>query len=81
MHIAPVEPFTDAEMAKILQACDAYEKLPGAEMPIKAFVLLLRYSGLRIHDAVTLERKSVTGDTLLVRTEKTGTVVSLKCDT
>jgi integrase/recombinase XerD len=64
-------------MDKILQACDAYEKIPGAEMPIRAFVLLLRHSGLRIYDAVTLERKSVTGDTLLVRTEKTGTIVRL----
>lgn len=78
VHPEPIEPFTDGEMVKILQACDAYAKLPGAKMPIEAFVLLLRHSGWRIHDATTLERKNVTGGTLLVHTEKTGTQVRLR---
>jgi len=42
---------------------------------IKAFVLLLRHSGLRIGDAVTLERRRITGDKLFLYTAKTGTAV------
>jgi integrase len=72
---APVIPFTDAQMVKILDACDVYEKLPCVKIPIKIFVLASRHAGLRIHDVVTLERKMVDGDTLQRQTEKTGTVV------
>ena len=42
---------------------------------IWAFVLLLRNSGLRIGDAVTLERSRITGDKLFLYTAKTGTPV------
>ena len=42
---------------------------------IQALVLLLRHSGLRIVDAVTLERSRVTGDKLFLYTAKTGTRV------
>jgi len=42
---------------------------------IRALVLLLRHSGLRIGDAVTLERGRITGDKLFLYTAKTGTPV------
>jgi integrase len=42
---------------------------------IRAFVLLLRHSGLRIGDALMLERSRVTGDKLFLYTAKTGTPV------
>ncbi len=38
-------------------------------------MLLLRYSGLRIRDAVTLPRNRVQGDKLFLFTAKTGTPV------
>jgi len=38
-------------------------------------MLLLRYSGLRIGDAVTLERSRIAGDKLFLYTAKTGTPV------
>jgi len=40
-------------------------------------VLLIRYSGLRIGDAVMLERRRVTADKLFLYTAKTGTPVYL----
>jgi integrase/recombinase XerD len=77
----PVEPFTDSEMEKIFKACTNYKTVkPSANsspMPIKAFVLLLRWSGLRVADAVTLERSRLTGDRLFLYTQKTGTPVHL----
>ena len=42
---------------------------------LRAFVLLLRYSGLRIGDAVTLAQSRITGDKLFLYTAKTGTPV------
>ena len=44
---------------------------------LRAFVLVLRHSGLRIGDAVTLERSRITGDKLFLYTAKTGTPVHL----
>jgi integrase len=73
----PVEPFTDAEMESVFKACDSYKTLKSSPLPIKAFVLLLRWSGLRITDAVTLERSRLTGDRLFLYTAKTGTPVHL----
>jgi integrase/recombinase XerD len=46
-------------------------------MPIKAFALLLRWSGLRIADAVTLKREKLAGDRLFIYTAKTGTPVHI----
>jgi len=69
----PVEPFTPDELTKIFKAADEHK----GSMPMKAFVLLLRWSGLRIADAVTLERSRLTGDRLFLYTAKTGTPVHL----
>jgi len=44
---------------------------------VKGLVLLLRYSGLRIRDAVSLSRERIAEDKLLLRTMKTGTIVWL----
>jgi integrase len=80
----PTMPYTPDQMADILSACEKYGKkcrggkYRGAEnvRRIRAFVLLLRYSGLRVGDAVMLERKRITGDKLFLYTAKTGTPVS-----
>ena len=71
----PSVPFTDEEFQRILTACDNYRSLTGVH--IKAFVLLLRYSGLRIRDAVTLERSRLSNGKLFLSTSKTGTIVNL----
>jgi integrase/recombinase XerD len=65
----PTLPFTAAEMNRILDACDKY---PGNKERIKAFVLAMRYSGLRIGDAIALKRDQLTGTSLLLYTQKTG---------
>lgn len=66
----PTLPFTAEEMGSILTA--------AADNPrLRAMVLLLRHSGLRIGDAVTLSRDRVRDGRLLVYTAKTGTPVHL----
>lgn len=72
----PVVPFSPEDMEKILKACDSYRTINNG-IPIKAFVLLLRYSGLRIRDAVSLQRSKLDKDKLLLFTAKTGTPVHL----
>jgi integrase len=75
----PTLPFTAEEMEKILWACDLfatrgrYRALNRKR--IRAMVLLLRYSGLRIADAVTLKRDRITNGKLFLYTAKTGTPV------
>jgi integrase len=81
----PTMPFTPDQMAVILSACEKYgNKARGGRYTgpenarrIRAFVLLLRHSGLRIGDGVTLERGRITADKLLLSTAKTGTPVHL----
>ncbi len=70
----PTSPFTREEFAAILAACDDYRNKENA-VRLRALVLLLRYSGLRIRDAVTLSRKRIQGDKLFLYTAKTGTPV------
>src|SRR5579863_8192340 len=76
-------PFTPEQMTEILAACEAYgRKCRGGKYRadenvrrIRAFVLLLRHSGLRIGDSVTLERSRISADKLFLYTAKTGTPV------
>ena len=69
----PTVPFSKDEMTRIIKACDEYKTV----LPLRGFVLLLRYSGLRIRDAVTLTRDKINGGRLFLRTAKTGTHVRL----
>ena len=79
----PTMPFTPEQMTNILAACEKYGmkcrggKYRGPENArrLRALVLLLRHSGLRIGDAVTLERSRISGDKLFLYTAKTGTPV------
>ncbi|MCI0722758.1 MAG: tyrosine-type recombinase/integrase [Acidobacteria bacterium] len=76
----PKEPFTREEWLRILSAVDGYRAKHNKAsrehvLRLRALVLLLRYSGLRIGDAVTLSRHRIDGDRLLLRTAKTGTPV------
>jgi integrase len=76
----PTLPYTREEMKRILDACDKYSHHGdhGHNRPsrIKAFVLLLRYSGLRIQDAACLETERLNeNDELFLRTQKSGVSV------
>ena len=66
----PPLPFSRDEFQRVIKACDRYEG-KNAEM-LQAFVLLLRYSGLRIRDAVTLGRDRISNGKLFLYTAKTG---------
>ncbi len=70
----PTLPFTREEMIKILTALGPYGKSAGLRNAhrLKAFVLLLRYSGMRIGDAVQLNLNRLQTNKLLLHTEKTG---------
>jgi len=73
----PTLPFTRDEVAAIVTACDSYPDRANAAR-VRAFVLLLRFSGLRIRDVVTLRRDRINGDgKLFLYTAKTGTAVRL----
>ena len=70
----PTAPFTREEVASILNACDIYPDKANS-VRLRALVFLLRYSGLRIRDAVTLSRNRIQDDKLFLYTAKTGTAV------
>ena len=80
--LRPTMPYTYEQMKLILSAVDEYE----AEMPsrakdnarrMRALVLVLRFSGLRISDAINLSVDQVTGTRLFLYTQKTGVPVNL----
>jgi integrase len=68
----PTMPFTRDEMTKILDACEKYR---GRKERVRAFVLTMRYSGLRIGDTATLKRDRLHGNKILLYQAKTGTPV------
>lgn len=62
----PTMPYTKEEMTKVLTGCDDYARTypkagKGNAARLRALVLLFRYSGLRIRDAVTLSRDRIMG--------------------
>jgi integrase len=75
-HYDPTLPFSDEEMEKILWAAEsireAHPKIP-VETPkkLRALILLMRYSGIRISDAVMFRRESLKDNKLFLRQEKT----------
>ena len=79
--LCPTLPYTREEMIQILAALTKYrEKFPnrGKEnaMRLRALVLLLRYSGVRIGDAISLTSDRVKKNRLFLYTAKTGTPVN-----
>lgn len=72
----PTLPFTREEMIQVLAAVEDYGKASSLNRRrMKALVLLLRHSGLRIGDAVTLSCERLDGDKLFLCTSKAGTLV------
>jgi integrase len=73
---AQVMPFEDDEMKRILKACDEHPG-EGRAIQMRAIVLLMRHTGLRIGDACTLARDRIHHGLLTLRTEKGGTEVRI----
>jgi integrase/recombinase XerD len=73
---AQVLPFTQPEFDQILAACDRYPDKKN-RIRTRALVLLMKNSGLRLGDAVTLARDRIKGGRLQLRTAKTGTQVAV----
>ena len=75
----PTLPFTKEEVEQIVWACDLYPEtrrhLKGTRERLKALTLLMRYSGLRIGDAVTLPIDRVSDGRLFLYTQKTNVPV------
>jgi integrase/recombinase XerD len=76
MKQAPTLPFSRAEMQKILDACPKYlEEAPVTGKDngrrLYALVLLLRYSGLRVGDAIGLTADRLNGNQLFLYLQKT----------
>ena len=75
--LAPTLPFTRKEMNTILGACDAYAGTVQAQgkanaLRLRALILLLRYSGLRIGDAVSLSCDRLKGNRLFLTRRRPG---------
>jgi integrase/recombinase XerD len=79
--LCPTMPFTQAEMLRILAAIEKYKDEfsdRGAENArrMRALVLLLRYTGMRIGDAVSLSAERIERNRLFLYTQKTGVPVN-----
>ncbi len=81
LTLCPTMPYTREEMVRILAAVDKY----AAEVPstgkenarrMRALVLLLRFSGMRIGDAVNLSIDHIETNRLFLYTQKTGVPVN-----
>lgn len=76
----PTLPFSQEEMVKILSACNRYVELatPSARNSahrLRALVLVLRYTGMRIGDAVKLSADQINGNKIFLYTQKSGVPV------
>jgi len=78
----PTDYFPPDEFERILNATHSYGDPRGGFIPVedlrirlRTMTLLMRWSGLRIRDAITLERHRLHGDSLLLYQAKTGTPV------
>jgi site-specific recombinase XerD len=82
-NIRPPEvvPYEAAEVAKMLAAADGIGKAGYERLRARALILVLRYTGLRITDAITLERGRINDGQLLLHTQKTGGMVFLPIPT
>lgn len=76
----PTLPFTQEEMTRILAGIEKYRdksRRPGQAnaLRLRAFVLVLRYSGMRLGDVATLSTDRLIGNKIQLYTAKTGTPV------
>jgi site-specific recombinase XerD len=78
-NIKPTEkvPYNPGEVARMLAACEMIGNSSYERLRAKAVILLLRYTGRRISDVATLERKHIQNGKVLLYTQKTGGTVYL----
>lgn len=73
-----VKYFTAEQMEAIIDAVNDYERMPAYnKLRLKALVLVMRWSGLRISDAIRLRRENFKKDVLFVETKKSKTPVQI----
>jgi integrase/recombinase XerD len=72
---SPTLPFDEQEIERALVAANKLADWGSFGPKLKAMVLLLRNSGLRLQDAACLERARLSDDKLFLYTQKTGTPV------
>lgn len=72
-----INPYTEAEVARIIAACDEIGKSAYERKRARAMILLMRYTGLRISDVMTLARDRVKDGMIHLHTQKTAGVVRL----
>jgi site-specific recombinase XerD len=82
VSLKPTMPFTHEEMGQILGAVDIYCQKTSANgrenaRRLRAFILLLRYSVIRISDVVNLTAERFVGNRLFLYTQKTGVPVHI----
>ena len=65
-----VVPYTPAEVARIIAACDFIGRNDYERVRARAMVLLMRFAGLRVSDVVTLSRDHIEGGLLKKRAVK-----------
>jgi integrase/recombinase XerD len=81
VSIRPTMPLTHEEFVRILVACDKLQTAtPWTEGKLnahrlKTLILLMRYTGMRVSDAVTLTTDRLDGKRLFLYTQKTGVPV------
>jgi integrase/recombinase XerD len=76
----PTLPFTQDEMTRILAAIDKYRDKSrrtgqANALRLRAFVLTLRYTGMRLGDVAALSTDRLIGNKILLYTQKTGVPV------
>ena len=77
----PTLPFTHEEMIRILGALDPYIEQAApcgrdSARRLRTLTLILRFSGMRIGDAVRLTTDQINGNKLILYTQKTGVPVN-----
>jgi integrase/recombinase XerD len=80
VSVRPTMPLTHEEMVRILTACDGLQVTTPIEGKLnahrlKTLVLLMRYTGMRVSDTVTLTTDRLDGKRLFLYTQKTGVPV------
>lgn len=78
----PTLPFSEDELTAIWRVLDAHRAHKAGDQRwnaerLRALVLVLRHTGVRIQDAVMLTRAQVADGRIVLRTAKTGTHVSV----
>jgi integrase len=73
----PTLPYSRSDWAKLLAGCDTltHTTAKARAKQARCLLLVMRYTGLRISDAVGLREGDIQGDMVPVRQEKTGVLI------